>query len=87
MGYAFAHMNGSQAHVTRLAVHPSHQRQGTGALMLADLINHARTQGAEFITLNTQTHNENSLKLYRRFGFEARGRAVTTWIRSIEPQG
>lgn len=87
MGYAFAHMNGSQAHVTRLAVHPSFQLQGTGALMLADLIKHARTQGAEFITLNTQTHNENSLKLYRRFGFEPMGRAVTAWIRSIEPQG
>ena len=86
-GYAFAHMNGAQAHVTRLAVHPSHQRQGTGALMLADLIQQARTQGAECITLNTQTHNEDSLKLYRRFGFEPMGRTVTTWIRSIAPQG
>ena len=87
IGYAFAHLNGAQAHVTRLAVHPIHQRQGTGALMLADLIKHAQIQGAEFITLNTQTHNENSLKLYRHFGFEPRGRAATTWIRSIAPQG
>jgi ribosomal-protein-alanine N-acetyltransferase len=87
VGYAFAHLNGTQVHITRLAVLPSHQLQGTGALMLADLIEHARIQGAEFITLNTQTHNENSLKLYRRFGFEPRGRAVTTWIRSIVPQG
>jgi ribosomal protein S18 acetylase RimI-like enzyme len=87
MGYAFAHKNGSQVHVTRIAVHPSHQRQGLGALMLADLIEHARAQGAEFITLNTQTHNQNSLKLYRRFGFEPVGRAATTWIRSIELQG
>ena len=86
IGYAFAHMNGSQAHVTRLAVHPSHQLQGTGTLMLADLIEHARAQGAGSITLNTQTHNENSLKLYRRFGFEPVGRGVTAWIRSIEPQ-
>ena len=87
IGYAFAHLNGTQAHITRLAVHPSHQLQGTGALMLADLIEQARIQGAEFITLNTQTHNENSLKLYRRFGFEPRGRTVTTWIRPIVPQG
>ena len=87
VGYAFAHMNRSQAHITRIAVRPSHQRQGIGTLMLADLIEHTRAQGAEFITLNTQTHNENSLKLYRHFGFEPMGRAVTTWIRSIEPQG
>jgi ribosomal-protein-alanine N-acetyltransferase len=87
VGYAFAHRNGSQAHVTRLAVHPSHQRQGIGTLMLADLIEHTRAQGAEFITLNTQMHNENSLKLYRRFGFEPVGQAATAWIHSIEPQG
>jgi ribosomal-protein-alanine N-acetyltransferase len=86
MGYAFAHRNGSQAHVTRLAVHPSHQGQGIGTLMLADLVEHARAQGARFITLNTQTHNENSQKLYRRFGFEPVGLAATAWIRSIEPQ-
>ena len=87
IGYAFAHLNGPQAHITRLAVHPSHQRQGIGALMLADLIEHARTQGADTFTLNTQTHNENSLRLYRRFGFEPVGRAVTTWLRSISPRG
>jgi len=86
VGYSFAHRNGSQAHVTRLAVHPSHQRQGIGALMLADLVEHAWAQGARFITLNTQTHNENSQKLYRRFGFEPVGSAATAWIRSIEPQ-
>jgi ribosomal-protein-alanine N-acetyltransferase len=87
LGYAFAHKNGAQAHVTRIAVHPAHQRQGIGTLMLADLIEHARAQGAEFITLNTQTHNENSLKLYRRFGFEPVGHGVIAWIRSTEPQG
>ena len=87
VGYAFAHMNGPQAHITRIAVRPSHQRQGIGALMLADLIEHTRAQGAEFITLNTQAHNENSLKLYRHFGFEPKGRAVTAWIRPIAPQG
>jgi ribosomal-protein-alanine N-acetyltransferase len=86
IGYAFAHANGLQAHVTRLAVHPSHQRQGVGALMLADLIEQARAQGAGFITLNTQTYNENSLRLYRRFGFEPVGQAVTAWLCPIEPQ-
>jgi ribosomal-protein-alanine N-acetyltransferase len=84
IGYAFAHASGSQAHITRLAVHPSHQRQGIGALMLADLIEQARAQGTESITLNTQTYNENSLQLYRRFGFEPVGQAATAWVRSIE---
>jgi len=86
IGYAFAHATGVQAHITRLAVHPSHQGQGVGALMLADLVEQARAQGAEFITLNTQTYNENSLRLYRRFGFEPIGPAVTAWLCPIGPQ-
>ncbi len=84
VGYAFAHLSGSHTHVTRLAVHPAHQRQGIGALLLADLIEHARSQGAELITLNTQTYNENSLRLYRRFGFMETDTVVTAFRRPIE---
>jgi ribosomal-protein-alanine N-acetyltransferase len=87
IGYAFAHMNDAQAHITRIAVHPFYQRLGIGARMLADLIEHAKAQSAKFITLNSQTHNENSLRLYRRFGFEPAGQAVTAWIQPISPQG
>jgi ribosomal-protein-alanine N-acetyltransferase len=84
VGYAFVHVSSTQAHVTRLAVHPAHQRQGIGALLLADLINHSRTQDVDTFTLNTQTYNENSLRLYRRFGFTETDTVVTVFSRPVE---
>jgi ribosomal protein S18 acetylase RimI-like enzyme len=83
VGYAFAHQSGAHMHITRLAVHPAHQRRGLGAQLVADLLEHAREHGADTITLNTQTHNHNSLRLYRRFGFVETDTLVTVWGRAI----
>jgi ribosomal protein S18 acetylase RimI-like enzyme len=83
VGYAFAHMNGLHAHVTRLAVHPAYQRQGIGTLLMADSIEHLRAQGVETVTLNTQTYNENSLRLYRRLGFIETDTFVTAFSRVV----
>ena len=85
IGYAFAHANGSHAHVTRLAVRPAYQRAGIGARLIADLIEHAREQGVQTITLNTQTYNRNSLRLYQRFGFAETDTVVTAFGRAITP--
>jgi len=82
-GYAFGDMLGTQAHVTRLAVHPAHQRQGIGAQLLANLIAHFQVQGVETFSVNTQAHNEESLRLYRRFGFAPVGKPVTVWWASL----
>jgi len=84
VGYAFAHTSGSNTHITRLAVHPSHQRQGIGALLMADLIKHARAQGMDTMSLNTQTHNQSSLRLYHRFGFSDTDTVITAFSRAVE---
>jgi ribosomal-protein-alanine N-acetyltransferase len=84
VGYAFAHAGGSKAHVTRLAVHPSYQRQGIGALLMADLIEHARAQGVDAMSLNTQTYNQSSLRLYHRFGFSDTDTVITTFSRAVK---
>jgi ribosomal-protein-alanine N-acetyltransferase len=84
VGYAFGNVYGPQAHITRLAVHPAHQRQGIGARLMQDLVTHLAASGADTITLNTQTHNESSLRLYRRFGFMPLGNAVTVWQRALK---
>jgi ribosomal-protein-alanine N-acetyltransferase len=83
VGYAFAHRDGSHAHITRVAVHPEHQGQGIGAQMMADLIEHSQAQGTETVTLNTQTYNQNSLRLYRRLGFVETNIIVTTYCRVV----
>lgn len=84
VGYAFAHASGSKAHVTRLAVHPACQRQGIGAQLMADLIEHSRAQGIESMSLNTQTHNHSSLRLYHRLGFYDTDTVITTFSRLVE---
>lgn len=79
VGYAFGDALGLRAHIVRLAVHPAHQKQGIGAQLLADLVSHWRAQGVNAITVNTQTYNEASLRLYRRFDFAPIGQPVTVW--------
>ena len=79
VGYAFGDALGLQAHIVRLAVHPAHQKHGIGAQLLADLVGHWRAHGVSAITVNTQTYNEASLRLYRRFDFSPIGQPVTAW--------
>jgi len=79
VGYGFGHSFGAQAHITRLAVQPEYQGQGFGTRLLEALIMHFRAQGVETITLNTQTDNEDALRLYLHFGFTPTGDAVTVW--------
>lgn len=85
VGYAFGDALGLQAHIVRLAVHPAHQKQGIGAQLLADLVSHWRAQGVDAITVNTQTYNEASLRLYRRFDFSPIGQPVTVWRLDLRP--
>ena len=67
------------AHLNRIAVHPSHQNHGIGALLLDDALRALWQHEAERVTLNTQTGNRSSQRLYRRFGFEPTGNLMRVW--------
>jgi ribosomal-protein-alanine N-acetyltransferase len=71
------------AHLNRIAVHPAHQGRGVGALLLHDALRALWKLGAERVSLNTQTDNYYSQRLYRRFGFEPIGDSVTVWEREL----
>jgi ribosomal-protein-alanine N-acetyltransferase len=79
VGYAEAVLRLPSAHLNRIAVHPTHQGKGIGALLLQGALRALWHQGAELVTLNTQSDNRFSQRLYRRFGFEATGDSVTVW--------
>lgn len=66
-------------HLNRIAVHPAHQGYGIGALLLRDALHAFWKHGAERVTLNTQTDNHFSQRLYYRFGFEPTGDVMTAW--------
>lgn len=79
VGYAGGELHLPTAHLNRIAVHPTHQGRGIGALLLRDALQSFWRQGTELVTLNTQTENRRSQRLYRRFGFEPTGDSMTAW--------
>ena len=79
VGYAAGELRLPAAHLNRIAVQPVHQGHGIGVLLLRAAIRDLWQQGAERITLNTQSDNRYSQRLYRRFGFEPTGDSVIMW--------
>ena len=85
IGYAEGDLRLPVAHINRIAVHPAHQGHGVGALLLRDALRTFWRLGAKQISLNTQTDNHYSQRLYRRFGFKPTGNSVTAWELELEP--
>lgn len=79
VGYAEGELHLPAAHLNRIAVHPTYQGRGIGALLLHDALRAFWRRRVERVTLNTQTDNHRSLQLYCRFGFELTGDTMTAW--------
>jgi ribosomal-protein-alanine N-acetyltransferase len=68
-GYLMAVATAHGVHLTRLAVHPRDQSRGIGRALIAYLLNHFHRQSAPWITVNTQSENRLSRRLYCSMGF------------------
>lgn len=79
VGYAGGELRLPVAHLNRIAMHPAHQGHGIGALLLRAAIHDFWQHGAEQVTLNTQSNNHYSQRLYRRFGFGPTGDLMIAW--------
>ena len=73
VGYQLSTQEGSEGQIIRLAVAPSHRRQGIGARLLADTLMTFRRGRVRRLALNTQSDNLPAQKLYQRFGFRPTG--------------
>ena len=56
--------------VRLLAVAPSARRQGVGAALMTECVRRARKEGAQFLTLHTNTLMRAAIRLYERMGFK-----------------
>jgi len=83
IGYVCGEASKSNGHVVRLAVDPAHQGQNVGAALLAAISQSFFAAGVKSITLNTQTNNTTSQKLYNRFKFQPVGYPVNVWQRPV----
>lgn len=74
VGYQMSGLNGFNAHLARLAVHPNAQHRRIGYRIVQGVLEHFigrhNTWG---VTLNTQDNNSASLALYQKIGFRVTG--------------
>lgn len=73
LGYQISTASIYGAHLARLAVAPQWQGRGFGKALVVDVINRFFHQGVLKISVNTQTDNEQSLRIYRKLGFRDSG--------------
>lgn len=69
VGYQITTGAGTRAHLARLAAHPSVQGRGVGRALLGDLFGRLVPNGILRLSVNTQSDNQTSLKLYQKMGF------------------
>jgi ribosomal-protein-alanine N-acetyltransferase len=68
-GYFVAWFLRREVHLLNVAVAKSHQRKGIGRRMLQYLIDLAKSEHKDMITLEVRESNEVAIRLYRSFGF------------------
>lgn len=76
VAYQMTAANFYTSHLARLAVHPLAQQQGLGIRLALDTIRETASRGGTEMTVNTQTNNQQSLRLYHRLGFIQQGKLI-----------
>lgn len=74
VGYGGLWLTVDDAHITTIAVAPSHRGQGLGELLLNGLIDHAQDLHAALLTLEVRVSNVVAQNLYLKYGFYMAGR-------------
>lgn len=87
-GFAIAGTAGLQGYLQRLAVIPTHRRQGVARSLVTDAIRWMHTAGARAVLVNTGVDNTAALALYDGFGFRRRDDELTVMeLRLANPGG
>lgn len=74
IGYAGVWIIFEEGHITNIAIHPTFRGQKYGERLVKKLIDVTRACGASSMTLEVRVSNAVAQGLYKRLGFEARGR-------------
>lgn len=84
IGYQLTTGAGPRAHLARLAVHPAAQGRGVGKSLLGDLFDRLVQNGQLRLSVNTQSDNHVSLRLYQRMGFLRTGEAYPVYTFDVK---
>ena len=80
VGYQLSTGGRQRAHLARLAVHPAWQGRGVGGALLRDLFSKLVNNGIYKLSVNTQSDNGVSLRLYQRMGFIRTGEQYPVYV-------
>jgi ribosomal protein S18 acetylase RimI-like enzyme len=80
VGYQLSTGGGQRAHLARLAVHPAWQGRGVGRALLSNLFERLVNNGIFKLSVNTQSDNLVSLRLYQRMGFVRTGEQYPVYV-------
>ncbi|WP_025728169.1 ribosomal protein S18-alanine N-acetyltransferase [Atopobacter phocae] len=70
IGYVGVRLDPHEAHITQIAVQPTHQGQGLSHLLMKEAIRHAQTYDALSMGLECRVTNHVAIHLYRESGFK-----------------
>lgn len=73
VGYCGLYQSLDEADITNVAVKPEFRRQHVAERMLEQLLELAKSRGAERFTLEVRQSNQAAIALYTNFGFESAG--------------
>ena len=74
VGYLCVWEIGDEIHITNVAVHPKHRRQGIARTLLGGVLTEARARDLRLIVLEVRPSNREAIGLYESFGFRVTGR-------------
>lgn len=80
VGYQISTGGGQRAHLARLAVQSTVQGRGVGRVLLSDLFERLVQNGIFRVSVNTQSDNDVSLRLYRQMGFVRTGEQYPVFV-------
>src|SRR5690606_18588287 len=84
VAYQMTAANFYTSHLARLAVHPSAQKKALGLRLTLDAIQETAARGGTEMTVNTQTNNAESLRLYYQLGFSQHGKLIPVFQRAVQ---
>ena len=80
IGYQISTGGNQRAHLARLAVHPAWQGRGVGRALLKELFSKLVNNGIHKLSVNTQSDNMVSLRLYQHMGFFRTGEQYPVYV-------
>lgn len=69
IGFIGCRIFDKDAHITNVAVSTKEQGKGIGSFLIREIIEFAKVNGCEMVTLEVRISNKNAQRVYRQLGF------------------